>query len=44
MECLRSAVNCVLVQVGSAKANKKYAKKYKKLFTKKVCGKKASVK
>lgn len=42
--CLKkSKVKIVRVQVGSAKVNKKYVKKYKKLFTKKVCGKKVGV-
>ena len=42
--CLKgSAVKTVVVKVGSVKANKSYAKKYTKLFTKKICGKKAFV-
>ena len=32
------------VRVGKAKANKKYVKKYKKIFTKKNAGKKVTVK
>ena len=39
-----SKVKTVQVKVGSKKANKKVAKKYKKIFTKKVAGKKAKVK
>ena len=35
-----SSVEKVVVKVGGAKANKACAKKYKKLFTAKVCGKK----
>ena len=35
-----SSVEKVVVKVGGAKASKSYAKKYKKLFTAKVCGKK----
>ena len=43
--CLKgSAVKTVKVKVGSKKANKTYAKKYKKIFTKKNCGKKVAVK
>ena len=38
-----SKVKTVRVQIGSAKVNKKYVKKYKKLFTKKVCGRKTKV-
>lgn len=39
--CLKgSSVTKVIVKVGSAKANKSYAKKYKPLFKKGVCGKK----
>ena len=44
-KCLKgSRVKTVRVQVGKAKANKAYAKKYKKFFTKKNAGKKAKVK
>ena len=32
------------VKFGSKKLNKRYAKKYKKIFTKKNCGKKVKVK
>lgn len=39
-----SKVKTIVVQVGGAKLNKKYVKKYKKLFTKKACGRKARVK
>ena len=39
-----SKVKTVKVQVGGKKVNKKYVKKYKKIFTKKVAGKKAKVK
>ncbi|HAM16867.1 MAG TPA: hypothetical protein DCP91_13645, partial [Eggerthellaceae bacterium] len=39
----KSKVAAVVVNVGNAKANKAYAKKYKKIFTKKICGKKVSV-
>ena len=35
-----SSVEKIVVKVGGAKTNKAYAKKYKKLFTAKVCGKK----
>ena len=43
--CLaKSKVSKVVVNVGNAKANKRYVAKYKKLFVKKVAGKKASVK
>lgn len=44
-QCLKgSKVERILVQVGSKKQNQKYADKYAKLFTKKVAGKKVSVK
>lgn len=39
-----SAVKTIKVQVGKKKANKKFVKKYKKIFTKKNCGKKVKVK
>ena len=39
-----SKVKTVQVKVGSKKLNKKYVKKYKKIFTKKICGKKVKVK
>ena len=39
-----SSVTTVKVQVGNAKTNKKYVKKYKKFFTRKNAGKKAKVK
>lgn len=39
-----SKVKTVLVKVGSKKQNKTYAKRYKKIFTKKNCGEKAAVK
>ena len=39
-----SKVKTVKVQIGSKKVNKKYVKKYKKIFTKKNAGKKAKVK
>ncbi len=43
--CLKgSKVSKVIVNVGSVKASKKLAKKYRRLFVKKVAGKKASVK
>ena len=43
--CLKSSkIKTVVVKVGSIKANKSYAKKYKKLFTKKNCGKKVALK
>ncbi len=43
--CLKgSKVKTVIVKMGSVKANKSYAKKYKKLFTKKNCGKKVTLK
>lgn len=43
--CLKgSKVKAVQVKVGKAKANKSFAKKYAKLFVKKVAGKKARVK
>ena len=38
-----SNVKKVKVQVGSKKVNKKYVKKYKKIFTKKNAGKKVKV-
>ena len=38
-----SEVKTVQVKVGNAKANKQFAKKYKKLFTKKTAGKTANV-
>lgn len=38
-----SSVKTVKVKVGKAKLNKKYVKKYKKIFTKKNCGKKVKV-
>ncbi len=38
-----SKVKTVKVQIGKKKVNKKYVKKYKKIFTKKVAGKKAKV-
>ncbi len=42
--CLKgSKVKTVIVKVGSVKANKTYAKKYAKVFTKKTCGKKVKV-
>lgn len=41
-QCLKSSkVKTVRVAIGSKVVNKKYAKKYKKLFTKKACGKKS---
>ena len=39
-----SSVKTVRVQIGSKKVNKKYIKKYKKIFTKKNAGRKAKVK
>ena len=39
-----SGVTTVRINVGSAKTNKKYTKKYKKIFTKKNAGKKVRVK
>ena len=43
--CLKSSkIKTVVVKVGSVKANKSYAKKYKKLFAKKNCGKKVALK
>ena len=39
-----SGVKTVKIKVGKAKANKTYAKKYKKFFTKANCGKKVKVK
>ena len=39
-----SKVKTVQVKVGSKKVNKQYVKKYKKIFTKKVAGKKVTVK
>ena len=39
-----SKVKTVLVKVGNKKANKKFVKKYKKIFTKKNAGKKVKVK
>lgn len=39
-----SKVKTVKIKVGSKKANKKYVKKYKKLFTKKNAGRKVTVK
>ena len=39
-----SKVKTIKVKVGKAKENKKYVKAYKKIFTKKIAGKKASVK
>jgi hypothetical protein len=39
-----SSVTTVKVKVGKAKTNKKYVKKYKKIFTKKNAGKKVKVK
>ena len=39
-----SAVKKVKVKVGNKKTNKKFVKKYKKFFTKKIAGKKVSVK
>ena len=39
-----SKVKTVQVKVGSRKVNKTYVKKYKKVFTKKICGKKIKVK
>lgn len=43
--CLRgSSVKTLKIRVGSKAANKRYAKKYKKIFTEKICGKKVTVK
>ena len=39
-----SKIKTVKVKVGKKKTNKKYVKKYKKIFTKKNCGKKVLVK
>lgn len=39
-----SKVRTVLIKVGSKKQNKSYAKKYRKIFTNRNCGKKAAVK
>ena len=39
-----SKVKTVQVKVGSKKVNKKFVKKYKKIFTKKNAGKKVTVK
>ena len=39
-----SKVKAVKVKIGKAKVNKKYVKKYKKIFTKKNAGKKVKVK
>jgi len=39
-----AAVKTVKVKVGKKKTNKKYVKKYKKIFTKKNAGKKVRVK
>ena len=39
-----SKVKLVQVKVGSKKDNKTYVKKYKKIFTKKICGRKVKVK
>lgn len=45
LKCLtKSKVKTIQVKVGKLKTNKKYAKKYKKFFTKKNCGKKVRVK
>lgn len=38
-----SGVTTVQIDLGSAKANTSYAKKYKKVFKKKVCGKKVKI-
>ena len=38
-----SSVTKIKVKVGKAKINKKYVKKYKKIFTKKIAGKKVKV-
>lgn len=38
-----SKVKTVKVRVGKKKTNKKYIRKYKKIFTKKNCGKKVRV-
>lgn len=43
--CLKSSkVKTIKVKVGTAKVNKTYVKKYKKIFTKAVAGRKATVK
>lgn len=43
--CLKgSKVKVVKIKVGKKKENKKFVKKYKKIFTKKICGKKVTVK
>ena len=39
----KSKVKTVKVNVGKAKANKTYVKKYKKVFAKKACGKSVRV-
>ena len=39
-----SKIKTVKVKVGSKKVNKKFVKKYKKIFTKKICGRKVKVK
>ena len=39
-----SNVNVIKIKVGSKKVNKKFVKKYKKIFTKKIAGKKVKVK
>ena len=39
-----SKIKTVSVKVGSKKVNRKYVKKYKKIFTKKNAGRKAVVK
>ncbi len=39
-----SKIKTVQVKVGAKKLNKKFIKAYKKIFTKKVAGKKVSVK
>ena len=40
---VKSSVKTVLVRVGKAKVNRKYANMYKKIFTKKICGVKVNV-
>ena len=40
----KSKVKTVQVKVGKKKVNKKFVKKYKKIFTKKNAGRKAAVK
>ena len=40
----KSSVKTVKVQIGSKKVNRKYVKKYKKIFTKKNAGRKVKVK